>query len=460
MKNIRIRGMFASALTKLAQDFGFTIVDPSDVVKERFELQQNYEPYQLELRDNEKRGISVCGKPEYVREFVNKLREIITHTVIRETNVEINSIYKGRVLQVDYNKNAVYVDLGRITVFLPFSNTTKRLMDADEVVVQVKELPFSKRMPIVNMKYSVSNDYAITIQTDEVRVSNKIEGRKRTSLLELGKKIKGIGNGLIWRTAALSLDTEDLIEEVDDVKGKYERIEKSTIRAPNKLLDGKKYVQIDFSADSKRQLDEIRRQVMPTLAGHHKYKSGTDDISIVIDIMETFKDIIPDENKLIKKFEDSLRYVKGPRVGQKFFLEHLKLNGAKYTLKGTIKEVSDNKIIIRRDMYSEGVYDGLNIKKDRDDYAITTIEEDSWYYTNEYFSVDGKLKGAYLNINTPIEVYPDRARYIDLEIDVVKMTDGDIALRDEEELKKAYNAGQITEDLFNKAMEVAKELQK
>ena len=207
MKNIRIRGMFASALTKLAQDFGFTIVDPSDVVKERFELQQNYEPYQLELRDNEKRGISVCGKPEYVREFVNKLREIITHTVIRETNVEINSIYKGRVLQVDYNKNAVYVDLGRITVFLPFSNTTKRLMDADEVVVQVKELPFSKRMPIVNMKYSVSNDYAITIQTDEVRVSNKIEGRKRTSLLELGKKIKGIGNGLIWRTAALSLDT-------------------------------------------------------------------------------------------------------------------------------------------------------------------------------------------------------------------------------------------------------------
>ena len=76
----------------------------------------------------------------------------------------------------------------------------------------------------------------------------------------------------------------------------------------------------------------------------------------------------------------------------------------------------------------------------------------------DYYSLDDELKGTYVNINTPIEIYPDRARYIDLEVDVVKLPGQKSEIIDEEELKKANNAGIITDDFFTKIVEIANEI--
>ncbi len=460
MKNIRIRGMFASALTKLSQDFGFNIVDPSSVLIERLNLEKDFRAHQIELKDNEKRGISISGKPELIREFLNKIKENVEDIIVRESNIEHNAIYKGKVLQIDYDKRALLMDLGHFTGFLPFSNTKERLKVADEAIVQIKNIPFSKKMPLISMYYTVSDEYASVLPfEDKIIVDNKIEVEKKVNLLNLAKKKKGIGNGFVWKTPAISLNSEQLIDEIENIRDKFGRVKNSKVKAPAKLLDGKKYVEIDFSHRSKQKFDKIRKKIMKTLDGHHKYKSGTDDISLLVDVMETFTDIIKDEKKLIEKFKESLKIVKGPRVGQKFFLEHLKINGSKFKLNGIVKKINDEKIVIYREMQTPGIYDGLNSPKERGDYALTTIEEGMWHYKNEYFSADGKLKGKYVNINTPIEIYPDRARYIDLEVDIVKSPEKDPELRDEKHLKRAYDLGMITEELFKESMAIAKKLQ-
>ena len=81
-----------------------------------------------------------------------------------------------------------------------------------------------------------------------------------------------------------------------------------------------------------------------------------------------------------------------------------------------------------------GSYDGLGNDKDIGDYAISTVLEGVWRYHHDYYRLSVELIGRYVNINAPVEFYPDRIRYIDLEVDVAVWPDSLVQCLDQEGL--------------------------
>ena len=120
------------------------------------------------------------------------------------------------------------------------------------------------------------------------------------------------------------------------------------------------------------------------------------------------------------------------------------------------KDFGQKKLVLRRSRFKgRSKYDGLGIEKREGDYAVSEIQESLWYYRHTYFRNDGTLIGRYININTPVEFYPDRIRYVDLEIDVVQMPDGRVFVTDEEDLEEQYKAGRLSKGLVEAAKKAA-----
>ena len=123
-----------------------------------------------------------------------------------------------------------------------------------------------------------------------------------------------------------------------------------------------------------------------------------------------------------------------------------------------VVEFTPPTLSLKRTFYGKGYYDGLDVEKEPKDYAITEIEEGRWYLVHRYYSKDGTLKGSYYNICTPVEIYRDKIRYCDLEIDVVEDIDGNRKVIEEGKLKDAVEEERITKKLGDKALEVAEKL--
>jgi protein associated with RNAse G/E len=148
-----------------------------------------------------------------------------------------------------------------------------------------------------------------------------------------------------------------------------------------------------------------------------------------------------------------------PETGSVVDVEHVKLSGLVLHLgQATIEELDEEQIRYSRTMRSNGFYDGLGVKKEAGDKAISEAKRGEWYITTEYFSKDGEWKGTYINLNTPVEVYPKVIRYVDLEVDVCVRPDDTIKVLDMEKLERALKRGMISETLFRVIKEKVEEI--
>jgi len=107
----------------------------------------------------------------------------------------------------------------------------------------------------------------------------------------------------------------------------------------------------------------------------------------------------------------------------------------------------DGKLILLRRFFKKGIYDGLQVSKDEGDFAVSEFTIGSLSFRTRYFSRDSSYKGTYININTPVEVYPSGVRYVDLEVDVCVWPDGRIKTIDAEKLEEAVSLGLVSEKL-------------
>jgi predicted RNA-binding protein associated with RNAse of E/G family len=72
-----------------------------------------------------------------------------------------------------------------------------------------------------------------------------------------------------------------------------------------------------------------------------------------------------------------------------------------------------------------------------------------------YFRREGTLVGELYNIGTPVEFFPDHLRYVDLELDVVRLPDGTSRLEDEGVLEDKLARGLLPPALGQAAMRIA-----
>ena len=232
--------------------------------------------------------------------------------------------------------------------------------------------------------------------------------------------------------------------------------------APATLLEGSRYVNVEFPALSKKKLDEIRGSVTPTMDGHHYYKACGVNISSALDMAEKLLEKGGPREEVETLLKQTIR-AKYPIVGSLIEIEHVKLHGEVFSLGKAVIEAFDHPkslIRFRRVFKKKGIYDGLKVEKDPGDYAVTEAKIGEWYFKTRYFSKDGRYKGTYINLNTPIELYPHGIRYVDLEVDVCVWPNGRVKKLDEKKLKEAAAEGIITPKLVRIIKERLQEIMK
>ena len=450
MASARIRGIYSTALTKLLLEQDFEIAQPSMALRERFRLKANAESPDIDIYDRYSRqGVRALGKAEATKAFKAILQAHFDDVIIREWKVTADGIYRGLKQRSDPDTQSVLVDIGPATGWI---NEEEARGLAEHVIVQVERRRIGAREPVLTTEIKIPGKYAILMPGNQVKVSRKIlDWQKRSRLIQLGKEMGLRGWGIIWRTSAADQSSEVLKNEIANLLKEGESISKKAeqAEAPALLWEGSHSMETEFPALSKRKFDEIRGLVTPTLDGHHFYKTCGKEISSAVDMAEK----LLEEGKSGKEVEDLFQKTiqkEYPEVGSTISIEHVKLDGRVLHLgEALIESFSNDSSVIEfsRVFSREGVYDGLKTPKEPGDIAVTEAKVGEWYFKTRYFSKDGKLKGTYVNLNTPVELYPRSVRYVDLEIDVCVWPDGKIEILDEEKFENTVKEGLVTQKL-------------
>ncbi|MGB9778296.1 MAG: DUF402 domain-containing protein [Candidatus Bathyarchaeales archaeon] len=464
MKEIKIlranvRGIYTTALTKLLLDHGFEIVNPSLTIKRRFGLQDNFAPPDLKIKDRyDLQGVRVLGTLEAVNKLHYILHSCLVDVITRKWIVSVDGIYRGNV--VDSNEYSVHVDIGNGVVGrVPKSEIAHA--NEKQLTVQVERKRIGAKQPILTTNLKIVGNYAIIAQNSKVGVSLKIRDlHKRAELYALGKSLAPIGWGIIWRETSANQPKEFLENEIRTLANKIETLKEKMLstEAPALLVEGLYFMDVEFPYFSKKDMDKLRASTTPTLDGHHFYKSCGGKVSSVLEMAEKLLEEGEEQENVEKSFREQILY-EFPEEDSGVDIEHVKLSGIVFHLgQATIETLSDKELRFKRIIRSDGFYDGLGVKKEAGDVALSETKIGEWHITTKYFSPNGELKGTYINLNTPVEVYPHTIRYVDLEVDVCIKPNGLVQVLDVEKLEKALENGFISRRLFEVVKEKANEI--
>lgn len=445
----RARGIYSTAISKLLLDEGFELSQTSADVADRFDAERDVSPADVEINSSEDGcGIVASGEIDAVSAVNDILMDNFTDIVKRDSEINVNSVYMGTIEKVDGRLKAAFVDIDDGVGYLPFSNTTRMIREDEDIKVQVKSIPMGGRKPVLDMKINLPGRYAVLLSGDGAKVSKKIKGERRNELIELAKELRPEGWGLLWRTSAEDADEETLKKDVEKLKKAADEVEMSL---SNPLYPGEEYIAFEFGGEARQSLDEIRSSIVPTVTSHHAYKSMGESYSLAVDVAEALMEKVEKEH-----VDAALRDAVFSKLDTYFYtIEHVKSNGHVNYLKGLVKELDEDRLVIRRKFAGSGRYDESDLNMSEGDYALTEARRGDWYYVNSYFSKNDKPKGQLINVNTPVEFYPGKIRCIDLEIDVAVKPGGRTELMNETSLIDLVSEGYIHKKLYEKALEVA-----
>ncbi|MEM3596690.1 MAG: DUF402 domain-containing protein [Candidatus Bathyarchaeia archaeon] len=458
---VKVRGIYTTALTKLLLDNGFEIIEPSLAIKNRFGLADNFLQPDMKVKDRyDMQGVRVLGKPEAVERFKMILQEALPDVITRKWAVSVDGIYKGKVVGVC--GDTVYVDMGE-GVIGQLQKPNLHASEGESIIVQVERRRIGAKQPTLTTNLKIVGENAILVQNSRVGVSLKIRDiNKRAELYALGMKLAPEGWGIIWRETSAKMSVEALEGEVKMLVEKAESLNERAVvtEAPSILVEGLSFMDVEFPFFSKREMDKLRAYVTPTLDGHHFYKSCGGRVSSTLEMAEKLLENGQNESVVNDAFRQQIVY-EFPEEGSIVDVEHVKLSGAVFHLgQAEIESIDDKRLKYSRIMRSNGFYDGLGVKKEAGDKAVSETEIGEFYTTTSYFSVDGTFKGKYINLNTPVEIYPQTLRYVDLEVDVCVLPDGTTKVLDMEKLEKALERGLISKAFFQKILEKVEEIKR
>ncbi len=424
MHSVRLRGIYATALAALLHEHGWRIVQPPEEFLLYTDPDDRFAPFDTEVKDrDDHQGVVIAGEADAVHAVKEILFAELPDVVCVPPPTELGAIYLGIV----HRKRAwgYEIDLGGIMGFLVQSEVARPLKKGEAIRVQVTELAHSH--PIVTTALSLAGRFVVLSQEKGVGISKEITDiQERERLLALGRRYCANGWGVIWRTGAYCQDVRKLQREIALLQQRLPQLDGHPDEGiPGKLLAGQTTLLVEFPGGSKQMLDHWRARWIPTEPGYHAQRSVSEALQM-------------------------------PCVGDQVRIEHVKAHSElSVIMTGRVIEASPQQITVRREIRARGVYDGLNIPKEPGDYAVTEFRQGVWHYETRYYSCDGTLKGLYVNINTPIEIYSDRVRYVDLEIDVVQHPSQPAQIIDEADLERIVHL--VSPRLLARARAVAAE---
>ena len=464
-EDVRVRGIYATALTKLLHEEEYTVVDASPVIDRRFDAEfPDGEPAVDVWMTDDRQGVGVSGEPTTTAEVVASVAAVGMDTFTWEATAPKGAVFAGEVLRT--NRGGAIVDLdGKREGFLPFSASEDYLDVGDTVLAQVHEAhpPWTDDRPVLGTEVRAFGGMATLIRGVDALVAGTPDGSPEHELARTTEMLSTAvpdGWGVRWEYAAEDADMaaldsalERAVERAATIETALEAVSVETAAAETVPVVAPNATSwVWFGRESRFALDERRRSVTATMPGHHRIKAGSEAASAAVDFVEIL------ETETGEFPFDAVTSVFGPVVGDEVAIRHGKPEGRCLTLgRGTVtdRSVEKSRITVEREMTSSGEYDALGTPRVPGDVATTRFAEGRWWYPTVYRDEEGTHKGTYVNVATPVEIFPHAVRYVDLHVDVVKQPDGTVSIVDEDELDAARAAGSIPDPVAEKAQSVA-----
>ncbi|MBX0286423.1 DUF402 domain-containing protein [Haloarcula salinisoli] len=456
---VRVRGIYTTALTRLLSDAGIDVVQASGPIEDRFEDDFSVERAGAAVATTDDRqGVGVSGDRETVERVVAELRGLGRDTLSWADPLPVRAVYAGEVTET-LSSGAV-VDCGDGEGFLPYSNSDERVETGDRLRVQVIEgaAPWTDGRAVLDTTVGVRGDL-LTL----VRGGSTSTTASGPAMLDVISADPRDGWGVSWERASDEAGFDAIAEALEAANERAAAIDEALAgaddpadAAPARQFDGGATTWVWFGRESRFALDERRRDVTTTMAGHHRVKAGSNSASAAVDYVEALCDEPGADGETDFPFAVTARQF-GPQAGDTLGLGHGKPDGRLISLgRAAVQQVdADGTVTVEREMRAGGEYDGLGVPKEAGDVAETKLKEGRWWYPTVYRDSDGEKKGTYVNVCTPVEIFPDTARYVDLHVDVLKHADGRVERVDDDELDAAVEAGDVPEELAERARSVA-----
>ena len=473
---VRVRGIYATALTELLAG-DHDVVQASPAIRKRFdrEFPVDVADASVETTDD-RQGVGVAGEPQAVEAVRERLRAVGRDALAWPNPAPRGAVFRGEVTET-LGAGAI-VDLasadGRdVEGFLPYDRVEDYVDEGDSYRLQVAgpAPPWSDARP------SMATDLRVPGGLVELRRGSAPATDETARLAELLPVEPPEAWTPRWSPAAEDADLDALAAALERAGDRAETLMAAVADAdgdgPGRIVRPQAGAWVWFGRESRSALDEVRAGVTETMAGHHRIKAGTGSASTAVDFVEAA--CLPSEATTDGEASgeddapgaggwaaDSFPFEAvadcfGPREGEDLAIAHGKPSGRTIVLgRGEVTEVTaDGSVTVERAMSPGGTYDALGVERRDGDVARTTFVEGRWWYATVYVGEDGTRRGTYVNVCTPVEVFPDRARYVDLHVDVVKRPDGEVRRVDDDELDAAVAAGEVPEPLADRAREVA-----
>ncbi|MFB6266056.1 MAG: DUF402 domain-containing protein [Halodesulfurarchaeum sp.] len=490
---VRIRGIYATALTRHLLDAGADVVQASEPIQDRFDVAFDGATADVAVdMTGDRQGVAITGDDPGVSEIAANIADLGRDTFTWPARAPRGAIFRGTV--TDTVGGGGIVELGTDREgYLPFGAVADHLETGDEIRVQVHEpaAPWAEDRPRLDTEIRAFGGIVSLVRGVESLVAGTPDG---TPTHELARTTELLsvdvpdGWGVDWAYGADEVDMPTLEGALSRVVERAEDIEAALPEEPDSGEDNLIVAPVTsiwawFGRETRFALDEIRREVTPTIAGHHRIKAGSDGAGVAVDFAERLgsggveeqeeqeerekqekqeKQKKQQKEKITPEFPfEAVTDVFGPTEGDEVTISHGKPAGHCLTLgRGTVtdRSIDRQRITVTREIQSAGSYDALGVDREPGDEAISRFAEGRWWYPTVYRSEAGEVKGTYVNISTPVELFPETVRYVDLHVDVIKDADGTVEIVDREELTGAVDEGLVPESAAEQALDVAEKV--
>ncbi len=461
---VRIRGIYATALSLLYYRSGFLIADASEVMKARLA----------------RAGVVVSEAPPHVT--VKSLEDSPDEVLIVGYPWEAGAAAEEALLRgvgyasVRRGRLGLYtvVDargLGGCRVLLP--GGIEGRLDAPECpgdgepvrVTVAREALEPGSEPLLRPGVRVVGETVMVHAPGEgFSFSEHIRAERRVDLVAATAGIDTRRFHVHFRSAARSAPLERVREEARSLAAEAEKLLAEEPSVEPRVVRRGEYISIIYlPRPSKEALDRLRGEVQPTVALHHTMKAGGRLESSLVDFSEECLRLgaCTREAGLAVEW-----FIASGLQGRRVVVDHRRPDGSRlrlgpFTLASAAR-AGEGRLVLRleRVFTRPGVLDGLGVEKRPGDRGVTIVDTGSWSVIHEYYSSDGRLLGVYANVNTPPEISSRGLRYLDLYVDVVYRPGSDPEIIDVEELERARDVGLVTDGLYSRALEEARRLER
>ncbi|QFU82645.1 DUF402 domain-containing protein [Natronorubrum aibiense] len=471
MTTARVRGIYTTAITQLLGENGLEVVQASEPIRERFDNPFETVPANVRIETTrDRQGVEVSGVPKTVERIADDLESIAIDTFRWDGSIPRGAAFDAEVIDAGGGGGAV-VDLGEgHRGYLNYDDVDGYVDEGNRYRVQVIEPtpPWSDDEPRVIPTLTVQGGLC-TLSRDRTGVSAALRGERADELVGMTDLLSvdvPEGWGLRWQQAATDADLEAMGTAVEQAANRAQALEDALEDAPDeggepaRLATPRATTWCWFGRESRFELDGKRREVATTMPGHHRTKAADRAASTAVDFAEAVCEPSDTDGDAFPFGAVSQQF--GPTTGDRITIGHGKPDGRLISLgRGEVTDWDpEGKVTLERRMHGGGSYDALGVPKTDGDVAVTKLREGRWWYPTTYKDARGNAKGTYVNICTPVELFPDTARYVDLYVDVIRKPNGTVEIVDADELEAAVEDGHVSEPLAEKAMTVAEAVER